>query len=72
MESLNKASGTLLEKNWYILDHADEITEAIAEKLDIDLSRKYLTLGEIKNFWQTQKRPDSTTTFCCYPSPHRR
>jgi CheY-like chemotaxis protein len=26
--------------------------------------RKYLTLGETKDFWRTQKRPDSTTTFC--------
>jgi hypothetical protein len=32
----------------YVFNYADEITEAIREKLGLDLSRKYLRLGEIK------------------------
>jgi len=48
VESLNKASGSYLEENWYVFDHADEITKAINETLGVDLSRKYLRSGEIK------------------------
>jgi transposase len=47
-ESLGKASGSHLERNWYVFDHADEVTQAVQEKMGIDLSRKYLTLGEIR------------------------
>jgi hypothetical protein len=56
VESLNKASGSLLEKNWYIFDYADEITEAITEILGVDLSRKYLKLGDIKNILGATKK----------------
>lgn len=48
VESLNKASGTHLEQNWYVFDHADDITNAITEILGVDLSHKYLRLGDIK------------------------
>jgi hypothetical protein len=56
VESLNKASGSLLENNWYIFDHADEITKAITEKLSVDLNRKYLRLGDIKKLIGAAKR----------------
>ena len=48
VESLSKASGSHLEENWYIFDHADEITKAITEIIGVNLDRKYLTLGDIK------------------------
>jgi thiol-disulfide isomerase/thioredoxin len=57
VESLNKASGSRLEENWYVFDHADEITKAINETLGVDLSRKYLRLGEIKKILGTTKKP---------------
>ena len=57
VESLNKASGTHLEENWYVFDHADEITDAISDTLGIDLSRKYLRLGEIKKLLGATKKP---------------
>ncbi|NLZ27420.1 MAG: hypothetical protein GX887_00465 [Firmicutes bacterium] len=47
MESLNKASGSCLEENWYVFNHADEITKKIIEVLGVDLSRKCLRLGDI-------------------------
>ncbi len=47
-ESLNRASGSYFEKNWYVFDYTDEITEAITKKMGVDLSRKYLKVGEIK------------------------
>ena len=56
VESLNKASGSHLEENWYIFDHADEVTTAITEVLGVDLSRKYLTLGDIKKMLGATKK----------------
>jgi len=57
VESLNKASGSRLEENWYIFDHADEITKTITEILGVDLSRKYLRLGDIKKILGATKKP---------------
>lgn len=56
VESLNKASGSRLEENWYVFDHADEITKVINEMLGVDLNRKYLRLGEIKKILGTTKK----------------
>ncbi|MBS3937765.1 MAG: IS1634 family transposase [Peptococcaceae bacterium] len=60
VESLNKASGSRLEENWYVFDHADEITRAVSSTLDIDLSRKYLSLGDIKKILGASKK----ASFC--------
>ena len=48
VESLNRASGSRLEENWFVFNYADEITRSVGELLGVDLSRKYLILGEIK------------------------
>jgi thiol-disulfide isomerase/thioredoxin len=56
VESLNKASGSHLEENWYVFDHADEITKTITKTLGVDLSRKYLTLGDIKKILGATKK----------------
>ena len=47
-ESLGKSSGSFMEQNWYLFDHADEVTQAVLEKMGIDLSKKYMNLGEIR------------------------
>jgi hypothetical protein len=47
-ESLAKASGSHMDENWYLFDYTDEVTEALREKMGIDLGRKYMTLGEIR------------------------
>jgi hypothetical protein len=57
VESLNKASGSLLEENWFVFDHADEVTRSVGVLLGVDLSRKYLKLGEIKKILGETKRP---------------
>jgi transposase len=49
-ESLSKASGSHMGQNWYVFDHADDVTQALLEKMGIDLERKYLSLGEIRQF----------------------
>ncbi len=56
IESLNNMSYSLFEENIYIGDYSDQITLDIKEKLDIDLTRKYLTLGEIKKLFAKPKK----------------
>ncbi len=56
VESLNKASGSLLEENWYVFNHTDEITKTISEKMGVDLNRKYLRVGEIKKMLGATKK----------------
>lgn len=56
IESLNKASGSLLEENWYLFDYADEITSAITKELGVDLSRKYLRFGDIRKILGDTKK----------------
>ena len=56
VESLKNASGSHLEENWYVFDHADEITKTITESLGVDLSRKYLKLGDIKKILGATKK----------------
>jgi hypothetical protein len=56
VESLNQTNAIPLEENWYVLHHADEITNAIREMMGIDLERKYLRLGDIKKILGTIKK----------------
>jgi transposase len=48
LESLNKSSCSLLEQNLYLFDYYDEILAAIGKELEIDFSKKYRTVQEIK------------------------
>lgn len=56
ISSLISASCSLLEENWYLCDYADEVTEAIRDELGIDLTRKYLRLGDIKKIMGDTKK----------------
>jgi hypothetical protein len=56
VESLNRASGSLFEENWFVFNHADEVTRSVGEMLGVDLSRKYLKLGEIKKILGETKK----------------
>lgn len=56
VESLNRASGSRLEENWFVFNYADEITRSVGELLGVDLSRKYLILGEIKKILGVTKK----------------
>jgi len=47
-ESLGKVSGSRMQENWYLFDHADEVTKAILEYMGMDLEKKFRTLGEIR------------------------
>ena len=56
IESLSRVCGSRLEENWYVFDYADEITEAIHERFGVELSRKYLRLGEIRKILGSTKK----------------
>jgi hypothetical protein len=56
VKSLNRASGSLFEENWFVFNHTDEVTRSVGELLEVDLSRKYLKLGEIKKFLGATKK----------------
>ncbi len=56
LESLNKCSCSLLEQNLYLFDYYDEILCAIGKELDIDFSRKYRTVQEIRRIIGNSKK----------------
>ena len=49
LETLNKISCTLEEKNIYLFDHRSEISDAVGTATGVDFTRKRLRLSEIKN-----------------------
>ena len=60
LNSLSNAQCTLLQQNYYLFDYYDEILNAIGELLDIDFSKKYRTLGEIKKVLGNVKKRGKT------------
>lgn len=56
LESLNKCSCSLLEQNMYLFDYYDEVLSSIGKELDIDFSRKYRTVKEIKKIIGDSKK----------------
>jgi transposase len=55
-DSLSKASCTRLEENWYVQDHCDDIIVALKDALGIDLTRKYLQVGDIRKILADTKK----------------
>jgi transposase len=55
-ESLTKSSGSYIGQNWYIFDHVDEVTDALLDKLCIDLGRKFITIGDIRKLIADSKK----------------
>jgi transposase len=54
-DSLKAATCTHIQENYYLLDYRDDVTDAICEKLGIDISKKFLPFGEIKNILASSK-----------------
>lgn len=48
IESLRKCTYTHIEQNHYMLGYYDEVLEAVGKATNIDFSKKYRTLSEIK------------------------
>lgn len=55
-DSLSKTSCTRLEENWYVFDYIDDVTTSVKDNLDINLTKKYLRLGDIKNILAASKK----------------
>lgn len=55
-ESLEKSSGSHMGQNWYVFDHADEVTDALMVKMGIDLGKKYMSLGDIRQLIADSKK----------------
>ena len=48
LESLNKICCSHVKENLYVFDYRDDVTDAVGKAFEIDFTRKYMKLGEIK------------------------
>ena len=55
IEALKKYQSTKLEHDIYVQDFTNNVIKELSEKYNIDLSRKYLSLSEIKKLLKKQK-----------------
>lgn len=58
LESIRRSSCSLLEQNLYLFDYYDQVLADIGDAMDIDFSRKYRTLGDIKKIFAGSKKTD--------------
>ena len=56
LESLNKASCSHVDKNYYVFNYYDEILEDIGKEFNVDYSKKFMNLREIKNILANTKK----------------
>lgn len=56
LESLSKAECSYIQENLYLFDYYDEVLKDIGNISGIDLSRKILSLGEIKKYLGMSKK----------------
>lgn len=55
--SMSRASGSMVDDGLYLFDHYDEILSVIGDAVNLDFSRKYLRIGEIKKMLAATKKP---------------
>ena len=48
VNAMNNISGTYVDKNFYMFDYFNEIVEDLGKVTNIDFSKRFMTLGEIK------------------------
>jgi len=56
IESLNKAECVHLKENFYLLRYRDEIIEALNSRMDIDLTKRVMRFGDMKNIFADTKK----------------
>lgn len=56
LESLSKASCSLLQQNYYMFDYFDEVLKDIGNLMNIDFSKRVRTLGDIKQILADTKK----------------
>lgn len=54
--SLRSVSCSHMDANHYLFDYADEVTDDINRVFNLDIGRKVMTLGEIKNIFASVKK----------------
>lgn len=80
LDSLSKASCSLVQQNYYLFDYYDEVLKNIGKVVEIGFSKRLRTLGEIKKIWQIPKsrnfpmkkwQNDKPSKPCiCWPKGH--
>lgn len=53
--ALIRYSGTYLDQNYYVFDYRDQVIKAMETVFNFNLSKKYMTLAEIKNILKYKK-----------------
>ena len=48
INAMNGITGTYLDENYYMFDYYNEIVKDLGSMVDIDFSKRFITLGEIK------------------------
>lgn len=56
IDTLRKASGTHVDRNWYIFDHRDDVLEAVGEAVGIDFSCEMLCKGDVRSIIGATKK----------------
>lgn len=56
LESLSSCNCSHIENNYYLFNYYDEVLEDIGKKLNIDFSKKYMRLQDIKKFLSDVKK----------------
>ncbi|NLB81526.1 MAG: IS1634 family transposase [Clostridiaceae bacterium] len=59
-ESLSRANCIHLKENHFLLFYRDEVIDALKAHMELDLTRKIMTLGEIKNIFGNVKKHSIT------------
>ncbi|SNS73351.1 hypothetical protein SAMN05446037_102865, partial [Anaerovirgula multivorans] len=49
-------TGTYVDKNYYMFDYYDEVVEDLGKASNIDFSKRFMTLGEVKNIISRTKK----------------
>ena len=56
VEAMKNISGTYVDKNYYMFDYFDEIVKDLGSITDIDFSKRFMTLSEIKKIISGTKK----------------
>ncbi len=56
LDTLRKVSCSRSEANLYLFNHVDEVTDDLNEVFNLDIGKKYMTLGEIKKVFAASKK----------------
>jgi transposase len=56
VDTMKEMTGTYVDKNYYMFDHYNEIVDDLGKATDIDFSRRFMTLGDVKNIIAKTKK----------------